>query len=150
MPSRRLFLSVVAMLLVAFTASARADAPVFYSTNGAAINGYDAVAYFTAGAPVKGRSDFAVMWKGAIWQFSSLQNREAFEADPRSFAPQYGGYCAYAMSLGRHVSTAPEAWSIVAGKLYLIHTTAVRRLWARDIGGNIARADANWPGALRD
>lgn len=150
MPNRRSFLACAAMLLTGLAVPVRADAPVFYSADGAAINGYDTVAYFTRGTPVKGNADFAVMWKGAVWQFASLQNREAFEADPRSFAPQYGGYCAYAVSQGYRASTAPEAWRIVAGRLYLIHTVAVHHLWARDIAGNIARADTNWPGVLHD
>ena len=150
MPSRRNFLFHIAILFLAGATPLRADAPIFYAAEGVAINGYDPVAYFTDGVPVKGKADFAVMWKGAIWQFANLQHREAFEAGPRSFAPQYGGYCAYAMSLGYRASTAPEAWRIVEGKLYLIHTPAVHQLWARDIGGNIARADVNWPEVLRD
>jgi len=150
MPYRRFFLAYLVMLLTGLAAQVRADAPVFFAGDGAAINGYDTVAYFTDGAPVKGNADFAVMWKGVVWWFSSLQNRETFEADPRSYAPQYGGYCAYAVSRGYRTSTAPEAWQIVAGKLYLIHTVSVHQLWVHDIDRNIARADANWPGVLRD
>ncbi|MFT7594247.1 MAG: YHS domain-containing protein [Paracoccaceae bacterium] len=150
MPNCRFFLAYLAILLSAVAAPSRADVPIFYAADGAAINGYDTVAYFTDGTPVKGKADYAVMWKGVVWQFSNLQNRETFEADPRSYAPQYGGYCAYAVSRGFRASTAPEAWRIVAGKLYLIHTPVVHQLWARDIDGNIARADVNWPGVLHD
>jgi len=150
MPSRRLFLACVTLSLTGLALPGRADSPMFHSADGAAINGYDAVSYFTDGTPTKGKVDFAVMWKGVVWQFANLQNREAFEANPRSFAPQYGGYCAYAVSRGYRASAAPEAWRIVAGKLYLIHTQAVQQVWARDIDGNIARADGNWPSVLGD
>lgn len=146
----RLIITCFALLLAGFTAPLRADTPVFYSGGGSAINGYDTVAYFTLGEPVEGRADIAVMWKGAIWRFSSNAHREAFEADPWAFAPQYGGYCAYGVSLGYRDQTAPEAWQIVNGKLYLIRTRYIRTLWQGDMASYIARADANWPAVLRD
>lgn len=123
---------------------------MFYTGGNSAINGFDTVAYFTLGEPVEGRAENAVMWKGAIWKFASPDNREAFEADPRAYAPQYGGYCAYGVSRGYRDKTEPDAWHIVDGKLYLVRTPYVRALWMRDLTGHIAKANANWPGVLHE
>lgn len=123
---------------------------MFYANDGTAIGGYDTVAYFTRGAPTMGQPDIAVMWKGAIWHFSSHENREAFEANPRAYAPQFGGYCAYAVALGYTTSTDPQAWKIVDGKLYLVHSRDIEQVWERELTGNIALAEAHWPGVLFD
>jgi hypothetical protein len=120
-----------------------------FSTGGVAIHGYDPVAYFTEGKPVAGRRDLMLKWAGAMWRFSSPENLAAFEMNPRRYAPQYGGYCAYALSLGAIATTVPEAWTIHEGKLYLNFSTAVRQTWSEDIPGNVRKADANWPAALR-
>jgi len=148
MQRRRLILAIFALLIGATTAPLRAESTMFYSGGMGAINGYDTVAYFITGRPVKGRADISVQWKGAIWRFSNHANRETFEADPWAYAPQYGGYCAYGVSQGLREETAPDAWQIVNGKLYLIHTPEVKLVWIRDLDGHIIRANSNWPGVL--
>ncbi|NNF24928.1 MAG: YHS domain protein, partial [Rhodobacteraceae bacterium] len=75
-------------------------------------------------------------------------SKALFDADPAAFAPQYGGYCAYAVSKGATATTDPDAWTVHDGRLYLNFSTTVRSIWQEDIPGNIARADANWPGVL--
>jgi YHS domain-containing protein len=139
--------TTLALLLAAIGAPAAAKAPVF-SRNGAAINGYDPVAYFDQSAPVKGLAENAADWNGATWLFSSAQNKDRFVADPQAFAPQYGGYCAYAVAKGSTAKTEPEAWTVFEGKLYLNYSLGVRKIWRKDIPGYIAKADANWPGVL--
>jgi len=118
---------------------------IFKGFNNIAVNGYDVVGYFTVSAHLQGLPEFSTDWMGARWQFASAENRDMFIADPESYAPQYGGYCAYAASKGALASTAPEAWTIVDGKLYLNYSLGVRDLWRQDITGNIALADGNWP-----
>jgi len=86
---------------------------------GLAIRGYDPVAYYQQSAPVKGSSQFSSQWQGARWLFASAENRDRFQAEPEHYAPQYGGYCAYAVSKGRTASIDPEASKIVDGRLYL-------------------------------
>jgi len=71
-----------------------------------------------------------------------------FKADPEKYAPQYGGYCAYAVSEGYTAKTEPDAWKIVDGKLYLNYDKKVQEMWAQDISGRIANADKNWPKVL--
>lgn len=120
----------------------------YFMEDGVALRGADTVAYFNEGAPVIGTSDFAVKWHGAIWFFASAANMEQFMGNPMAYTPQYGGYCSYAMSRNYIASSVPEAWSIVDGKLYMNYSLRVRDLWSRDISGNIAKAEANWPTIL--
>ena len=115
------------------------------SLTGTAIEGYDPVAYFTEGRPVEGASAFSHDWMGATWYFASAENRDRFAAKPESYAPQYGGYCAWAVAHGYTAKIDPEAWKIVDGKLYLNYSKDVQADWAEDIPGNISKGDANWP-----
>ena len=135
-------------LMLASSSAMAAKAEIYSSFFGGAINGYDPVAYFTQGKPVKGSSKHSLEYKGSTWKFSSLENKQTFEKMPEKYAPQYGGYCAYAVSQGYTASTDPEAWSIVDDKLYLNYSKSVRDKWSQDIPGNIKRANANWPGVL--
>ncbi|MDR9827289.1 YHS domain-containing (seleno)protein [Vibrio sp. FNV 38] len=136
--------------MLSFMHSAHALEPVYTDFFGKAIKGYDPVAYFTQGKPVKGRSDFQFEWNGADWSFSSQQNLDAFISNPEQYAPQYGGYCAWAVSKGYTAKIDPSAWSVVDGKLYLNYSKSVQSTWQQDIAGNIAKADINWPSLLAE
>ena len=122
-----------------------ADDETFVTWEGA-IRGYDPVAYFREGKPVKGEPGFAVEWNGAGWQFSSVENRDLFLNDPERYAPQFGGYCAYGMSLAKpmKVSTDPNAFTIVNGRLYLNHSLDFQKLWRPEKEVRIPRAEENW------
>jgi len=113
-----------------------------------AVQGYDPVAYFTDGKAVEGSKDFEYEWMDARWRFASAAHREAFVKSPETYAPQYGGYCAYGVSDGHAVKIDPEAWKIVDGKLYLNYNKKVQQLWLADIPGFIKKADQNWPKLL--
>lgn len=119
-----------------------------YAEDGVAIKGADPVAYFTDSQAVIGSSEFAYEWLGTEWHFASAENRDLFAANPEQYAPQYTGHCAWAVSQGYTAPIDPEAWKIVDGKLYLNYSKQVQDRWAKDIPGNIAKADANWPGVL--
>ncbi|WP_041659869.1 YHS domain-containing (seleno)protein [Acaryochloris marina] len=125
------------------TRSTASSTPIFVD-NGAAIRGTDPVAYFTEGEPVQGLREFAYEWEGATWLFASAEHRDRFADNPRAYAPQYGGFCAYGLSYGALVSTMPDAWSIVDGKLYLNYSIAIQNQWKEDTTGNIDRANLNW------
>lgn len=137
-----------ALVLASLSGQVRAAENPVFSTGGVAINGYDAVAYFASNAPVKGDPAIVSDWNGAIWQFSSQSNKAAFDAAPEKYAPQYGGYCAYAVSKGAKANTEPSAFTIVGDKLYLNYSLDVRAIWGKDIAGNVANADKNWPGLI--
>lgn len=141
--------ALIAALAATVALPAWAGGKQVFNTGGVAINGYDPVAYFSQGRPVEGKSAMSVKWHGAIWRFSSEENRQAFEMDPQRYAPAYGGYCAYAMTQGALAKTVPEAFTIHNGRLYLNYSTEIRGLWKEDIPGNVAKADAHWPAAAR-
>lgn len=124
------------------------EPPVYAPDGGPALRGYDAVAYFADGRPVEGRSEYSYQWRGASWQFASQAHLDQFRADPASYAPQFGGYCAWAVSQGYTASADPQAWKIVDGRLYLNYDLDVKRLWEQDVPGNIAKGAANWPKVL--
>lgn len=131
-----------------FMPLALAGQPPTFANSDGAIRGYDPVAYFILGEPTEGKNKYSTKWQGAIYKFSSAENLSTFKSDPQRYAPQYGGYCAYAMSKGSIASTDPEAWSIVNGKLYLNFSPPIKKRWSKDIPGNIRAADRNWPGVL--
>ncbi|WP_164078358.1 YHS domain-containing (seleno)protein [Alteromonas facilis] len=113
--------------------------------NNKAIYGYDTVAYFTVGEAVKGKDAFTTQWRGADWYFSTQQHLDLFVADPKKYAPQYGGYCAYAMSDGRLVGIDEDAFTIVDGKLYLNYSKSVMKEWNANAAEYIQQADSHYP-----
>jgi YHS domain-containing protein len=113
-----------------------------------ALDGHDPVAYFKTGKPAKGAVGNSVSWNGATWHFASPENKAEFEADPKRFAPQYGGYCAWAVAEGYTAKGDPNHWRIVDGKLYLNYNASVQKTWEKDIPGRIAKGDKNWPTVL--
>ncbi|REJ80016.1 MAG: YHS domain-containing protein [Acidobacteria bacterium] len=113
-----------------------------------ALDGYDPVAYFTTGEPTRGERRHTLEWNGAKWRFASAENLSSFEAAPERYAPQYGGYCAWAVSQGYTADADPEAWKIVDGKLYLNYNREIQQKWEADHGALIEKADANWPAVL--
>jgi YHS domain-containing protein len=126
--------------------AAGADTPVaaVNAEGGVALQGYDPVAYFTTGAATLGVSTHAYQWMGVTYYFASADNRERFQTAPDAYLPQYGGYCAYAMSLNRIADVDPARWAIVDGKLYLNNNRFAHTLWSLSKNGNIAAADQNW------
>ena len=140
--SRRGLLAVAASFAWPVTAVASAGRPVntLGSSEGVAIGGYVAVAYFREGA------EHAVRQGGVTRHCASAENRALFSADPERYKPAYGGFCAYGTSRGYLVKIEPEAWSIVGGRLYLNYDLGVRETWARDTAKYLARSEKNWPG----
>ena len=110
-----------------------------------ALDGYDPVAYFVAGEPTQGDAGIVHTWRGARWQFATEANRAAFVADPERYAPQYGGYCSYAMAHGYIARGNPFQWAIVENKLYVNNNAFAMSLWDKDRPGHIVAGDANWP-----
>ena len=116
---------------------------------GVAIKGYDPVAYFTLSKPVEGKKEFEYKWQDAIWRFASKDHLTLFKSDPEKYAPQYGGYWAYAVAMGTTANIDPvEGWKIIDGKLYLNYSREIQKKWEKDIPGYIKIADENWPAVL--
>jgi len=146
------FVVALAAITLFYVTSATAAAPPVYTgiVKGVAVGGYDPVAYFSDGKPVKGNNDLTTNYDGATWRFASAANRDAFLADPAKYAPQYGGYCAWAVSQGYTAKGDPQAWTVHDGKLYLNYNKKVRATWAKNIPGNVKKGDANWPTVLEN
>ncbi len=149
-PPAMWFLALGAWTLL-FSAPAMAVDPINVTLFGkVAIEGYDPVAYFQQGSPVEGSKSFTHQWQGATWRFSNAANRDLFAGSPEKYAPQYGGYCAYAVSRGKTAGIDPEAWTIVDDKLYLNYNKKIQKAWEKDIPGYIQKADAAWPKLLAE
>ena len=112
--------------------------------NGVALKGYDPVAYFTDGEPTRGKGLHTATWKGVTYRFASAEHKAQFETEPEKYLPQYGGYCAYAMSINTIADITPKRWAIVHGKLYLNNNLFAQTLRSTDKSGNIKKADNNW------
>ena len=147
MKLRPLFLAafLAAAPVTVLVPTAQAEPAVYTGRfSNTALQGYDPVAYFTDGQPVKGSKEFSTEYKGATFQFASAVNRDAFLADPAAYAPQYGGYCAWAMADGKYAKGDAKYWKIVDGKLYLNYNAGIQKKWNADIPGFIEKADTQW------
>jgi len=138
-----LFLALLAGGAMADDRIARPIAAV-NATNGIALKGYDPVAYFTTGKPTPGTTEFSSSWNGATYRFASATDLNLFTADPGKYAPQYGGYCAYAISINRIADIDPSEWAIVDHKLYLNNNTLSQALWSLNKHSRISSGDRNW------
>lgn len=112
--------------------------------SGLAVHGYDVVGFFTENRPVKGSAKFSLVHNDATYRFTSQDNLDTFENDPSRYAPQYGGFCAYGVSVGAKFDGDPEYWKIVDGKLYLNLNSDIQKTWLKDISGNNKKASKNW------
>ncbi len=137
----------IACLMLVF--SVTASSGDFFEPGGLAIRGYDPVAYFTEKKAVQGTESFSALYKGSQFRFASAANRAAFTANPERYAPQYGGFCAYAAALGNKAPIDPNVFTIVDNKLYLNFNRPTEILWSKDIQGYISKADKNWPDVQR-
>jgi YHS domain-containing protein len=135
---------------LSFAAPASADqAPVHTGLlSRVAVGGYDPVAYFTDGRPVRGTAEHRITHQGYEYRFASSEHLAAFSANPARYLPQYGGYCAWAVANGYTAAGNPNNWRIVDGKLYLNYNDEIQSRWERDIPGFIRSANTNWPSVL--
>jgi YHS domain-containing protein len=112
---------------------------------GTALDGYDPVAYHLSSRPLKGNARYAVDWNGAKWLFVSAENKALFEASPEKFAPEFGGFCAYAVSKGLTAKIEPDAWRIEHGRLYLFNDQSIRDAWVGELSQDvIGRGEKAW------
>ena len=138
---KTLFVAAMAVFVAAVSTPAFAK-DYTHSTPG--ISGYDLVAYFTDGKPMRGSGYQVSVFEGVTYAFASEEHKEMFEANPEKYVPAYGGYCAYGVAVGKKFVTDPEVWRIVDGKLYVNLDRDIQRKWQKDVPGHIKTADANW------
>jgi YHS domain-containing protein len=144
-----IFLTVVTFILFiplkTTIAAANSPVPAVNAADGTGLKGYDPVAYFTDNQAIKGSAKYTLVWKGVTYKFASDYDRQLFKVDPEKYLPQYGGYCAFAMSLDRIADIDPHRWTIVNEKLYLNNGYVAQSLWTVNRSSNIKSADHNWP-----
>jgi len=147
--SLRYSLSVLFAYAVFVVAVAAATKPAINVSRGQlALRGYDAVSYSVDGKAVRGLPAFEYRWMNAVWRFASADHLARFKKEPEHFAPQFGGYCAYAVSQGYTADGDPTVWRVVDGHLYLNYSTDAQKLWEKDVPGNITKGHQNWPTVL--
>lgn len=143
--ARRIRLAGVVLFAMGFVGVAQAGEVNVGYFGSVAIKGYDPVAYFTERKAVKGSPEFSKEWLGATWLFSRPEHRDSFAANPISYAPQYGGFCADGLAYGdKTANIDPEAWRIIDGKLYLNYDQG-SAAELEDKPGQLEKAQANWP-----
>lgn len=138
------------LLGVGLAAQAHAQSKTLLNLDksGLAVQGYDVVAYFTDGKPAKGNPQFASSYGGGTYHFASAEHKATFDKEPAKYAPQFGGYCAWAVSKNSLAKIEPDAFQIVGGRLLLQYDTSIREKFSKDTTGNLAKADGNWPGLV--
>ncbi|MGI9281693.1 MAG: YHS domain-containing (seleno)protein [Endozoicomonas sp.] len=148
--SRGIWARLIMALTLVFSVQAMAEDKIytgFFSDK--AVSGYDPVAYFTEGKPVKGSDKFTARYKDATWYFKSAEHKKLFQENPEKYAPQYGGYCAWAVAHGDTASADPHQWTIEDGKLYLNYNESIQKDWLKDKLNLIKDADKNWPKVIK-
>lgn len=142
--------SALVLLLFALSLGVASNAlsknkPAYYTANGLALEGYDAVAYFKDKRAIIGNDDYSTRWDGVEWRFATADNRDQFLSKPSFYAPQFGGYCAYGISQGYAVRGAPKQWTVYRNKLYLNYSAGVRTQWlqAKDNYIELARRNVS-------
>jgi len=139
-------LKALMLLFIFSSAAVQAETEKIYTGyfNNKAGDGYDVIAYFEQAKPVEGSAKYTFEYQGADWYFSSQSNLDKFKANPTKYAPQYGGYCAWAMSNDKAAPGNPPFWTIYKEKLYLNYDQNVLDTWRADKDGFIKKADAHW------
>ncbi|NJO25408.1 MAG: YHS domain-containing protein [Bacteroidia bacterium] len=135
-------------MFVAMSAGAQKFHGTYFNnlnSEGVILDGYDPVAFFTENKPVKGDARFQYKFDDAIYYFASQQHLDMFKTDPEKYKPQFGGWCAYAVSLGRIAPIDVNTFSIVDGRLFIQHNQRAVNGWNKDVPGNISKADQYWP-----
>jgi YHS domain-containing protein len=136
-------IGAIALLILSVTASF-AESELNVTSTGLAMRGVDPVSYFASGAPAPGDFKITAVHNGATYRFATEENKVAFSAAPEKYLPQYGGYCAMGVKMGKKLDGDPSVFSIIDGKLYLNVALAVADMWRPDAAANIKAADETW------
>ena len=111
--------------------------------------GHDPTAYFTTGAPVRGKPEFKLALPERTYYFASAQSRELFNTNPAKYEPQYGGFCSSGAAFAIKLGSDPTAWEIYDGRLFIFGDVLGKIAWQLDPKWNVDHADRLWP-AIRD
>ncbi len=141
-------LCAISLLAGGTYAQAQSHPLVNVNSDGVILDGYDPVAFFTDAKPVQGSAKFTSNYNGAIYWFASAEHKAAFDAKPAKYEPQFGAFCAYAVSQGRTAPIDVKTWSLVEGRLVVQHNSRAVKLWNADPPGLLKLADKHWPAVI--
>jgi YHS domain-containing protein len=116
--------------------------------DGVILDGYDPVAFFTDAKPIMGSASYQSKVDGATYWFASAEHKALFDKEPAKYEPQFGAFCAYAVSQGRTAPIDVNTFSIVNGRLVVQHNARAVKLWNEDVQGNLKKADKYWPAVV--
>jgi len=139
---------IVIIMVIVISISANAQKILVNTDDGIALSGYDPVAFFTEKKPVLGKPSIKSVNKGAVYLFSSPENKIKFDNAPESYLPQNGGFCTVSASMGKIAKIEIETWSIVGNKLYLQKNQSAKRMWDKDPPNYIKKSAEKWPGLV--
>jgi YHS domain-containing protein len=140
--------SIAALALLSTTAFAGNLVNVSGASK-AAVSGYDTVAFFTDSKPVNGSPFISADYKGATYFFVNEDHKKLFTADPEKYVPQFGGFCAYGVGLGKLFPVDISTWQVRDSRLYLNLNPDILKKFNEDLPGNVAKADKNWPALVK-
>lgn len=138
------------MMVLAFVFVATSGFAGNFTSSNVGAGGYDVVAYHTDGKATRGNGWHVATHQGTTYLFSSKKNRKLFVKNPDKYLPEYGGYCAYGLSIGKKFYADPTVWKVVDGRLFLNLDTKIQAKFESDLSGNIQKADANWPKVINE
>ncbi len=124
---------------------AQSTAAINVDENGVGLHGYDPVAFFKQGRALAGSNAYSAVHDGVIYHFADAADRDAFRAAPQRYAPQFGGFCAMGVAMGKKFDIDPQAWRVVDGRLNMNMNPALQKRWLEDVPGNLQQAQENWP-----
>ena len=113
-------------------------------SKGIALDGFDPVSYHQGSTPARGSAEWSWNWRGVEWRFLSAANLSDFKSAPERYAPQFGGFCAFAVSKGFTAHADPEAWLVEDGKLYVFASEGVKTKWGENLGESVAVSERSW------
>jgi YHS domain-containing protein len=131
-------------VIVRGQSSAQTKTLVNVDAQGVGAHGYDPVAFFTEGKAVRGAPQWQSAYGGATYYFQSSADRGLFDKEPAKYAPQYGGYCAMALTMGKLEDVDPNYFLVHEGKLLLQRNEKAHMMFSKDPEGNHRKADQNW------
>lgn len=111
---------------------------------GAALLGFDPVAYFIDNKARRGSEAHQAMFGGKLWLFTSDANKSAFVSNPKPYVPAFGGYDPVGVAAGIVVSSIPEFFVVEDSRIYLFRHARSREAFLAD-RSILGQAERNWP-----
>jgi YHS domain-containing protein len=148
MGTKHIVIALFALTMAVTAVFAKDKVLLSADANGVVLQGYDPVTYFTQGSAVRGEERYKASYKGGTYHFVSDANKKLFKKDPAKYAPQYGGYCAMAVSMGQLEEADPKMFTIHKDKLLVQRNEKAHQMFMANPDALHDKADQQWPGLV--